>query len=423
MIESSFTKQNIDNFELSNIINGPVSLSILQSSNNKCFAFGDFHLCANKEFNNNGDYIPLFLDKLFNKYETSNFDLMLETRYYRTKYFDPNETFCNIMNNVYIQFDDYFMNKKELPNVHFHNLDIRHLHSDLEYEPVNKDSEFLLLLSTLNVFKYIYSNDLIQKINNITSQEEAKLFLVNIKSSISLLFDLNNLSSHSFGHHILQTIYRYEKFKKYYKEIKHINSINSFIMGNINTSHKYYDIFDTYDKLINKEKNILSIEILSLCKKIYKFISDVDAAIFDFYMLIRFTKVLERQGNIILIAGENHINSLECFITYNLGFEYVENYGKYIVKPNEYELLRDMLSVNYSDKIYGKLFNKNIRMNDEIVLYLLKLFVKHYPTLEPFLNIYQISCDYNWERLIANFNDGHINANIILKKDISTYLH
>lgn len=102
MIESSFTKQNIDNFELSNIINGPVSLSILQSSNNKCFAFGDFHLCANKEFNNNGDYIPLFLDKLFNKYENSNFDLMLETRYYRTKYFDPNETFCNIMNNVYI---------------------------------------------------------------------------------------------------------------------------------------------------------------------------------------------------------------------------------------------------------------------------------------------------------------------------------
>lgn len=222
------------------------------------------------------------------------------------------------------------MNKKELPNVHFHNLDIRHLHSDLEYEPVNKDSEFLLLLSTLNVFKYIYSNDLIQKINNITSQEEAKLFLVNIKNSISLLFDLNNLSSHSFGHHILQTIYRYEKFKKYYKEIKHINLINSFIMGNINTSHKYYDIFDTYDKLINKGKNILSIEILSLCKKIYKFISDVDAAIFDFYMLIRFTKVLERQGNIILIAGENHINSLECFITYNLGFEYVENYGKYM---------------------------------------------------------------------------------------------
>jgi len=432
MDEYNYIKSNNINVDLNNIkyITGPISVSLLKSNANTCITFGDYHLCSSNGFDVNEDslYVTEYLESLFRLHSDKQFDLIIELPYYRTKYHDPNEIECTYMNNVYIQFEEYFKGNDSINNVRFHTSSISNLHKDENYTPVNKDEDFMKLLLMIEQYRYYQIPSVSDKIINVANdeqslQEKYRVYLGSISIILGYLFDINKSGNGSFGNKILQIVYKYEKFRKYYKEVKNINKINTFILTQLNNTYDLYNIFDDYERLISKIGNINRVEIISFNTKVNNFVLKLSADILNYYMLVRFSKCLEYGTDVIIfIAGENHIEALECFITFTQGYNYLYSNGSYIVSLSEYNLLHSLVNdIIIKHKIKSEIFNKNVKCTNDNILNIIKKYKKlsenrHH--FNVFKHMYRNAINFNDEHLRDVFLSGHRNAYVKIGNNI-----
>ena len=118
------------------------------------------------------------------------------------------------------------------------------------------------------------------------------------------------------------------KFNRY-QNVFLIDKINEYFKNRIINTLNMYDVFaslnnfkETFDKLIEAQRHGITMEQESITKlkKYCKFLSNtgvqLSAAIFDYYALVRISKILYNYPNntngknIVICAGSRHIENI-----------------------------------------------------------------------------------------------------------------
>lgn len=409
MDESNYNPQeflgNISNIQY---ITGPSTLSILTNNNCTIINIGDIHIHTNNGFDceeNKSIYLPEYLNYIFKKFPDKQFDVMLELKYTKNK-LDDYLLDLGIINNTYKYFLDCFVNindkikcNKNYPNVRFHNIDIRYLYEN------NETNNFTNLLHRIKFIINLIRN--IQETNaqNIRNQvyEYIPDFIENKDNIINYISNL---------------IISYYKFERY-QSLDFIDIVNEYIIERLYTIVTFKN---TLRKFLKKKYN--DIETIKILHDFLSFIRDVSSLILDYYVIIRYMKILSYGSkNIIYIAGDSHIDNFEIFLrNKNINMDYVLYKNKFILplskQINNHNTIIKLLNyIGYDTTYIQKTFSYNIEemyillkraldysLNNNVKNNILQNINNSIKTYEDYLNINQ----NNFIKIITNSGARYI---------------
>lgn len=353
--ESVYPYQSITQLDISKIkyLNGVASFEILRSDtkNINIILLGDIHVYTTTGFNSNDNesaYCPDYLENLFRKFSDLKFDIMVELNY-NTDNIIPVKQY-GFIENMRRKFYPCLNNltDKELcvmkfPNTRFHAIDIRYWGSNVN--PLNRENIknknklqfFIFNMRNSNTYLENTSNYFNNNLQYIHKNKYKYIEIYHeIINKLNFLESIMSFDPEYFANKIINLLFTNYKFKRYTSRI--VIFVNEYIKMKIINALNINKIINFYHKKINNHKKFLEIEssldavpvkyIYNLFKyinSIYFFIIDLSAILFDYYMLLRFTKIMDYQindsTNLILIAGERHIKSFRNFIfSYNSYF-------------------------------------------------------------------------------------------------------
>lgn len=332
----------IDDLNDFEYLTGPYTFKLMKSNklNATCLLFGDFHVCTKDKFttNNNSNqmYLPDYLDLLFKKYPEKQFDLLIELPYMPDTNLATNKMICGVIENIRKKFINCFFNirdknvcSQEYPNVRFHVIDIRYWHIPISFPDLLllKDrkrinfNDLVHLVQAFRIFSEQYIN--VKKLND-EQRNNAEFILKNVFYHLYKFFKYDKRNAVQQVMTIINNNYKFKRVQE--ENLFGYESLIRYITARLKILFHTYDLFkDT--KILIESTNVNNLDLPLLIARTNEFAVYLGAILFDSYMLLRFIKILsyamtsnmERiPSNIIMIAGNQHLESLERFLYRNM---------------------------------------------------------------------------------------------------------
>ena len=399
---SSVTDININDIKY---LNGVFSFTTMTSHKLKTniIMLGDIHVHSENGFINETSeaaYCPDYLENIFKKYQNLNFDLLIELPYNIEK--TAIEMVPGFIENTKRKFIECFRNlseksicQQEYPNTRFHAINIRHWgtpvnQADIEPKYNNKLQNFIYQLSSVGEdIQNVY-----QLLNKHTDKIDKKMFIAAcelILADTEFIIDFmgKNQASMNFKSMINNNYKtnRYQHIPNYKIIDEYVNTMLNIISEKYNIGEIYLNFLDTFLFVVDSQESKIDVSNLSIVKKyvdkVENLCHQVNVQIFDYYMITRFMKIISYEQtenkwqNIILVAGNNHCQTLQNFILSNSNFFRMELQYSDDSFRNEILLQKEMIDdmnklinlfTKYGIRSIQKIDNKFIYQN-EIMLY------------------------------------------------------